>query len=173
MNLIAWKRTACLAVACLGLTLGNAAMAQSSSRVATLRADTPVVLTAENDISSANVTVGDTASFILASDLMVGDAIAVKRGTKVLAKVTLVVKAKAPGRSGALSLRLEPLHGVSKNIPLRANLNGGDNDDVHYERSYHLKWPMGLFRTGDDVVIHSGDSLTVFVATDVQLPALD
>jgi hypothetical protein len=173
MNPIALKRTACLAVACLGITLANAAMAQNSPRVATLRADTPVTLIAANDISSADVAVGDTVSFILANDLVADNAIAVRHGTKVLAKVTMVVKAKFAGRSGALSLHLEPLRVVGKPVLLRANVNGSDNGNVHYEQRYHLRWPMGLFRTGDDVEIRSGTSLTVFVAEDVQLPALD
>jgi hypothetical protein len=44
---------------------------------------------------------------------------------------------------------------------------------VHYERPYNLKFPLGLFRTGDDVEIRTGTLLTVFVADDVLLPAID
>lgn len=84
-----------------------------------------------------------------------------------------MVGAKPAGRSGALWLHIEPLRLGSQTIPLRASLNGNGNSDVNCERPYHLKFPMGLFGTGDDVEIRSGASLTVYVAEDVQLPAFD
>jgi hypothetical protein len=173
MSYITWKRTVCLAVASLGIMLGNVAMAQSSPGVATLRADTPVTLIAVNGISSADAAVGDTVLFIIANDLMVDNAIVVKRGTWVLADVTRVVKARFAGRSGTLSLHMEPLSVGSKTILLQANVNGSNNGEVRYEQSFHWKFPLGMFRSGDDVEIHSGASLTVFVAEDVELPVVD
>lgn len=117
-----------------------------------------------DDLSSAYAAEGATVSFVLANNLTADGAIAVKSGTKAFAKVASAVKAKAAGRSGYLSLRLEPIHMGNQTILLSASAKG--NNDAHYERPYHLKFPMGVFRTGDDVEIRSGTTLTVFVAED-------
>jgi len=169
MKLSAWKQITLLTLASFSVSIGS--MAQNTS--ATLRAGTPVTLVFLNDLSSANASTGTTVTLVLSQNLTVNGAIAVKSGTKVFAKVTTAVKARAAGRSGAITLHLEPLRAGNQTIPLRASLNGNDNDDVRYERPYHLKFPMGVFRTGDDVEIHSSTSLTVFVAEDVHISAFD
>jgi len=171
MKFSSWKRTARLNVACLGVAISCAAIAQSTTPAVTLRAGTPVTLVFSSDLSSGNVAEGASVPLVLASNLMAEGTIVVRSGTKAFATVTMVVKARAAGRSGALTLHLEPLHAGNQTIPLRVNLNGNSTSDVHYERPYHLKFPMGLFRTGDDVEIRSYTSLTVFVAEDVMIPA--
>lgn len=174
MKLNPWKQIVRGAVVSLGLLISAAAVAQSNQELTnaevTLRAGTPVMLLFSNDLSSETIKEGATVSFVLANNLTVGRSIIVKAGTQAFGKVTEVVKAEAGGRSGALALRLEPLQVGHKFIRLRASEDGGA--DVRYERPYNLKFPLGLFRTGDDVEIRTGTLVTVFVADDVLLPGL-
>jgi len=171
MKFFLWKRTTRLAASCLGLAISCPVVAQSMPPAVTLPTGTPVTLVFLSDLSSGNVAEGASVPLVLANNLMAGGTIAMKSGTKAFATVTMAVKARAAGRSGALTLHLESLHAGNQTIPLRVNLNGNSTSDVHYERPYHLKFPMGLFRTGDDVEIRSGTALTVFIAEDVKFPA--
>lgn len=140
---------------------------------ATLREGTPVVLAFTGSLSSKTAANGDPVSLALASDLKVGGVTVAKAGCKVYGHTTLVKRAAVPGKSGALSLQLDYLQVGDAKIKLRNSMDQKAATEVQYSRPYHLKWPMGLLRTGDDIEIKSGTMLTVFVAEDFSLPAAE
>jgi hypothetical protein len=108
---------------------------------------------------------------VLANDITVNGEAVAKAGCMASGQVTGVVRAAFAGRSGRLTLKLDGLFVGDKKVKLRASRNGTEENDVQYGRPYHLKWPMGLLRTGDNVVIGQGTLLSVYVAEDIALPA--
>jgi hypothetical protein len=147
----------------------------SSSGAATviLRESTPVLLAFTGSLSSRTAANGDPVSLVLVNDLRVGRVTVARAGCKVLGHITYVKKAAPPGRSGALNLQLDYLDAGAAKIKLSASGDKGGVSDIRYSLPYHLKWPMGALRTGDDVEIKPGTMLTVFVSQDISLPAAE
>jgi hypothetical protein len=114
---------------------------------------------------------GDLVSFVLASDINVGGAIVAKAGCRAVGEVAYARSAAVPGRSGALSLQLDYVQVGGRRIKLRGSPEAEGAGIVEYDRPSHLKWPMGLLRTGDDLEINQGTVLAAFVAEDISLPA--
>jgi hypothetical protein len=110
-------------------------------------------------------------SLVLVTDLKMDGVTVAKAGCKALGRITLVKKAAPPGKSGALNIQIDRLQVGNQIVKLRGTKNKQGVSEVQYSRPYHLKWPMGLLRTGDDVEIKQGTMLTVFVAEDIPLPA--
>jgi hypothetical protein len=135
-----------------------------------LRAGTPVLLAFAEHVSSKTATKGERVEFVLASDIDVNGSTVVKAGAKAYGEVMEVRRTAVPGRSGAISLRLDYLQAGDTRIKLRSSEQSGENT-VQYSRPAHFKWPMGLLRTGDDVEIGPGTVLAEYVAEDVSLPA--
>jgi len=92
-----------------------------------------------------------------------------KEGAEVSGSVTFVKRAALAGRSGQINLRLDALRVRDKDVRLSGSKDKNAASDVQFSRAYHLKWPMGLMRTGDDVEINSGTQLTVYVSEDIAL----
>ncbi len=158
--------------------LGAALAALMCSGVAaggetTLREGTPVLLAFADGLSSRTAAEGDRVTFVLASDIKAGTETVAKSGCKVFGRVTYVKAAAAPGRSGALTIQLERLLTSVRTVPLTASKDRAGEKEVQYSRHYRLKWPLGLFRTGDDVDIRPGTVLAAFVAEDVTLSQVE
>lgn len=144
-----------------------AAQAVSS---ATVRQGAPVALAFTAPLTSATAAVGDKVNLVLTGNLQVDGVTVAKAGATLSGQVTFVKKAAMAGRSGQINIRLDDLVAGNKKIKLSGSKNNSDGPDVQFSSPYHLKWPMGLFRTGDNVEISSGTLLTVFVAEEVTLP---
>lgn len=139
--------------------------------IAVLRQGTPVSLSFAEPLNTSTAAIGDHVTFVLANDITVNGEVVAKAGCMASGQVTEIVRAALAGRSGRLTLKLDGLLVGDKKVKLRASRNGTGENDVQYGRPYHLKWPMGLLRTGDNVVIGQGTMLSVFVAEDISLPA--
>jgi hypothetical protein len=162
-------------VLCIGAAQGNPRVLpaeDSAAGAATLREGTPVPLAFDGGLSSKTASPGDTVNLVLATDLRVGGVTVAKAGSKVSGHVTSVKRAAAPGRSGALSLQLDYLQAGDVTVKLRGSKDRNGNVAIQYSRPSHLKWPMGLLRTGDEIEIAQGTMLTVFVAEEISLPAV-
>ena len=72
-----------------------------------LARDTSMWLLFSADLNSQTATPGDVVPFVLAGDIKVGEKIVVKSGAPATAKIILVEKAVAPGRSGTVVIRLD------------------------------------------------------------------
>ncbi len=138
----------------------------------TLRAGTQLQLIYAESINTKNALVGSAVTFTLVTDLKVDGAVVARAGSTAIGTIVNVKKAKPPGRSGALALRLDGLQVGGRQVKLTAPepKNGGE---VRYSRPFALKWPLGLFRTGDDVDIPQGTGLVACVADNIELPVID
>lgn len=163
--MIGIRRTALLLLA----LIPGCCIAQSSTAVV-LHTGTLVPLEFVGSLNSRTAVVGDHVDFMLAKDITLDGAVVAKEGTKVSATVTFVKRAALAGRSGQINLRLDALRFGDKKVSLNGSKDKIAASDVQFSRAYHLKWPMGLLRTGDDVEINSGTRLTVYVAEDATLP---
>jgi len=152
--------------------LAPAVFGAKPAAAAVLREGAPVVIAFAGNLSSKTVARGDVVKLELAGDLIAEGLVVAKAGAQVVAHVAAVKRAAAPGKSGAIELQLDHLDTGSAAVPLRGSKTKGQDDSVQYSRPFHLKWPMGLLRTGDDVEIKAGTTLSVFVARDVSLPAI-
>jgi hypothetical protein len=145
----------------------------SSPAAATvLREGTPVVIAFAGNLSSKTAAKGDVVKLELAGDLTADGVLVARAGAVVDAHVAAVTKAAAPGKSGAIELQIYQLDTGNAVVPLRGSKTNGQSEGILYSLPFHLKWPGGLFRTGDNVEIKAGTTLTVFVASDVALPAI-
>ncbi|MGD0548854.1 MAG: hypothetical protein ABR991_13715 [Terracidiphilus sp.] len=142
-----------------------------SVSIATLHQGTPVPLAFAVSVNSKTVKVGDTVPLVLTQDLVIDGGTVAKAGAIAVGEIAAVKNAKFNGRSGALSIRLNTLRAGEVKIKLSASKPKDGDTEVHYSRPFHLKFPMGVLRTGDDVEIRQGTALTVYVAEDISLPA--
>jgi hypothetical protein len=157
-------------VLCFAATQARAGV-PAAGGAATLREGTPVAVAFTGNITSKTAAKGDPVSLELVNDLAGGGVVVAKAGCKVVGHVTAVKKAAAPGKSGALNVQLDYLEVGNGKVRLRDSKDKVDESGIQYSRPYHLKWPVGLLRTGDDIEIKQGTMLTVFVAEDISLPA--
>ena len=149
------------------------ASAQPSSELprVTLREGTQLQLIYTEGVNTKNAVVGSTVTFMLVMDLKVDGALVARAGSTAIGTVVSVKKAKPPGRSGALALRLDYLQVGGRQVKLTGP-ERQNNGELHYNRPFALKWPLGLFRTGDDVDIAKGTGLVACIADNTELPAL-
>ena len=163
-------------VLCFGAVRATAraeSMESAGGGAATLREGTPVLLVFTAGLSSKTAEKGDPVSLVLVNDISIGGVTVAKAGCQAVGHTTYAKRAAAPGKSGALNLQLDYLQVGGEKVMLRASKDKDGETDVRYSRPYHLKWPMGLLRTGDDIEIKQGAVLTVFVAQDISLPATE
>ena len=142
----------------------------SGGGTAVLREGTPVQLAFVQSLSSKAAAQGAPVSFTLVSDIRIGGLTVAKAGSKVFGHTISVKRAAAPGKSGELRIQLDYLAAGNERVKLSGSRDRQGASDIQYSRPYHLKWPMGLLRTGDDVEINQGTTLTAFVAEDISLP---
>jgi hypothetical protein len=142
-----------------------------SVSIATLHQGTPVQLSFAVSVTSKTVKVGDTVPLVLTQDLVIDGGPVAKVGAIAVGEITAVKKAAISGRSGSLSIRLNTLRAGDAKIKLSSSTSRDGDTEAHYSRPYHMKFPMGAVRTGDDVDIKQGTALTAYVAEDISLPA--
>lgn len=129
---------------------------------ASLTKGTPLWLVFADGLNSRTAKPGDTVHFILCGDLKAGDVIFAKSGDTATGRIVSVRKAMAPARSGSITIRLDRLQGDLMPVKLT-----GLSGDVAYSRPACLKWPLGLFRPGEEVDLPQGTGLRAFVAEEV------
>lgn len=83
-----------------------------------LRSGSLIPLEATKNVRASNVKVGDTVEFMVSRDVMVGDEVAIPRGTLVEGKVTLAKKSSSFGTKGRLGINIDNMIFNGQNIPL-------------------------------------------------------
>lgn len=156
-------------IALLLLAAVSSYSAAQSVAPVVLHEGTPVSLAFVESLNSGAAVIGDHVHFVLADSIKVNGAIVAKAGSIASGQVIDVKRAALAGRSGQVTLRLDGLRLGSITIKLRGSKERSGASEVQFIRPYHLKWPAGLMRTGDDVEINRGTLLTVFVAEDISL----
>jgi hypothetical protein len=93
--------------------------ARGADQVVLLRAGTPVFLIFDRSIDSEGVKEGDTIHLRVLRPVVVDDAVVIRSGENVRAKVVEVKKAKGWGGGGQLTVRVESTTGVDgQTVPL-------------------------------------------------------
>jgi hypothetical protein len=157
-------------VLCFATAVGSYAEDAPASGAVTLREGAPVSLAFSQGLSSKTAVQGDSVTLTLVNNLVVDGVTVAKAGGQVFCQASYVKRAAPPGKSGSLSLQLDYLQVGEKKVKLRGSKDKSGVREVQYSAPYHLKWPMGLLRTGDDIELKPGTTLTVFVAEDISLP---
>jgi beta-lactamase regulating signal transducer with metallopeptidase domain len=136
-----------------------------------LPAGTHLWLVFTKGMSSKTAARGDTVELALLNDIKVGDTVVAKAGSKAVGVVSDVKKARAPGKSGALNIQLKYIQADNVQIPIRRLPAEASGSDIQaYNPPFHLKWPLGLFRTGDDVEINQQTTFDAYVDANVLVP---
>jgi len=136
-----------------------------------LPAGTHLWLVFTKGMSSKTAARGDAVELALLTDIKVGDIVVGKAGSKAVGVVSDVRKARAPGKSGALNIQLKYIQADTVQIPIRRLPTEASGSDIQaYNPPFHLKWPLGLFRTGDDVEINQQTTFDAYVDANVLVP---
>jgi hypothetical protein len=136
-----------------------------------LRDGTDVPLKFAQDISSKTAAEGDSVTFVLDSDLKVGDVVVAKAGCRAVGEVTKASKSGMMGKAGDLSIRLDYLKVGDQKVRLRGNKGKeGESGATGAVVLTVLFGPIGLIKHGKNVEIKSGASFPAFVSDDITLP---
>jgi hypothetical protein len=135
-----------------------------------LNEGTRLWLSFSENLSSKTVAQGDPVTLVLINDLKVGNLTVATAGSRAFGTVAYARKAMAPGRSGVLKIRIDYLQVGDAKVRLRSSKEIAHENIVQYSHPFHLKWPLGLLRPGDDVEVTPETALAAYVDEDVSLP---
>jgi len=119
-----------------------------------LREGSPVTLIAVDGFGVEEAAPGQTVTFVLAQDLIIGGKVLARAGGVASGQVTQVSGTIASGEARSVSLERVVLRAANMNVPLRSSQVRGVGGPVQYRQL-----------PGSDRV-----ELTLFVAQDVQFP---
>ena len=128
--------------------------ARSTSDVAVLREGTSVPLIAVDGFSSQGASVGQTVTFVLEQDLIVGEKVLAKTGDVASGQVAQVNAAEAPGQATSVGLERVTLRAGNVTVPLRSSFVRGVAGPMQYK----------------ELTESSKVEVTLFVAENVQFP---
>ena len=139
-----------------------------------LHEGTDVNLKFMQDLSSKTASDGDPVTLTLADDLMVGNIIVARAGSKAFGEVTNAKKSGMVGKAGELNLRLDYIKAGDVKIKLRGTKGKeGESGVTSTVVLTVLFGPIGLIKHGKNVEIKTGSALHAFVGDDIALvPAL-
>lgn len=136
-----------------------------------LRDGTDVALKFAQDISSKTAAEGDPVTFVLDSDIKVGDVVVAKAGCKAVGEVTKASKSGMMGKAGDLSIRLDYLKVGDQKVRLRGSKGKeGESGVTGTVVLTVLFGPIGLIKHGKNVEIKQGSSFPAYVSDDITLP---
>lgn len=132
---------------------------------------TPLRVRLNRTVSSADAKVGETVDFDVLEDVLVNGAVAIQRGSKVLATVTEAQAKGLLGKSGKLHVGLDHARSVlGEKIPLRAieksDRGGGGLTDV---AASIVTAPLLVFMRGKDITLPKGTEVTAYVHGEIRL----
>jgi hypothetical protein len=148
--------------------ISSAAAAAVSSGRRLLARDTPVQLVFATAVSSKTAKVGDRIFLTLADNLESDGVVVAREGTRAVAVITEVDKARRLGAPGEVSFKLESLRAKGINIKLRG---GAARLGLEQREKADTAGAFGLFIRGKDARIDPGAKFTAQVASDTLLPA--
>jgi hypothetical protein len=137
-----------------------------------LKKGTPLRLIVGTDVSSDTAHVGDRFVLLLDENVIVGDRIAVRKGTPVDATITKVEQAERTGKPGLIAFKVERLIAPGITIPLIANLTLAAPDPAAKAQKIvdasqvHV---AGGLPPGEEAEIAPGMPLIATVAADTAL----
>lgn len=139
---------------------------------------TPIKMRLSENLSSETARIGDTVSFEVLEDIMVGDLIVIKQGATAIATITQAQAKRRMGRGGKLDVNIDYVRTVAGDkIALRAvrENSGGSKSGamtagiVATSIVFFPAAPFFLFMKGKEVTIPKGTEITSYVHSDVRL----
>jgi hypothetical protein len=135
-----------------------------------LREGTDVNLKFAQDLSSKTSAEGDPVMMELADDLVIGNVVVAKAGSKAYGEVTESKRAGMMGKAGDLKMRLDYLKVGDSKIHLRGTKGKeGESKTTSTVVLTVLFGPIGLIKHGKEVEIKTGTALHAFVSDDIHL----
>ncbi len=141
----------------------------------TLRALTPVFLTIDEPLASAQAAIGQYFKLSLRQPLEMGGGVTIPAGTTGAGQVVHAGKSRAMGKAGELVLAARYLDYQGTRIPLRSlrygKGQGKDNVETTMWVGLAVSALVTPFITGGEVRIPAGADVWAKVASDVTFPA--
>jgi hypothetical protein len=127
-----------------------------------LRAGTPIPLIAIEDQSIEDAQQLKAVSFALIRDIKVDGVVVAKAGSKATGEAIGAAKLSSDGKTGEIAIEHLMLQVGDDQIPLRGTKVAVDDDTIHYR-------PRSASATDGKTLLHAGDALIVYVASDIAL----
>lgn len=137
-----------------------------------LKAGTPLRLTVVAGADSKTAEIGDPLKLALDEDVTVGDAVALKKGTEVTAKIIALNRSAHAGMPGDLTFVVRAIQAPNLTVPLigGATLEGADGvGKIKSLFFFPVVGTVAVAIHGDEATITPGMTLMASVATDTLL----
>ncbi len=134
----------------------------------TIRADTPVPLIVDRDVSSETIARGDRVPLHLAADLIVDGVTMIAADAAALGQVTVADRKGAYGRGGRIVVSLLYLRDRGRTIRLRGDIEAsGGGHDLRLSGRNVFTAATAVAITGSRATIAAGTRVTGYVLHDV------
>jgi hypothetical protein len=137
-----------------------------------LRKGTPLRLVTGADVSSETAQPGDPILLLLDENVMAGDALVARKGSRVKAIITSADRAGQGGKPGVLTFQVQALEAHGVTIPLTASVTlaapdlAAQSQRIADPSQVHI---AGALPRGEEAEIEPGMPLTATVAADINL----
>jgi hypothetical protein len=151
------------------LSEGSAVPTQSKRDVVVLKRDTPVLLMAINEVSTATAASGTIFKLRVQEPISIDGRAIVPVGTPALGKVLFASDSGGLGKSGRMNAKLLNIMLGDAEIPLDGETSAKGTGAGSAGVAVLFTGVVGLFHRGNNAKIKAGELLTGFIAEDVAL----
>ena len=134
-----------------------------------IRRDTPVVLMAISEVSTATAAAGTRIKLRVQQPLSVDGRIIVPVGTPAFGTVVAAEDSGGLGKSGRMTARLQHIRLGDAEIPLDGDVSAKGTGAGSAGVAVIFTGVVGLFHRGNNAKIKAGEILSAFVSEDVLL----
>jgi hypothetical protein len=153
---------AALAIALYATPAFAEARTQGFDTPATLPANSPIVVSVDEELNSGRNKVGDTFSMTVAEDVVVDGSVVIPRGARAVGEVTSRTGKGMFGKSGKMELAVRSVEVGGRQIPVEGNFReeGKGNKEAAI---WGAVWvgPFAAVITGKNAVVSKARALTV------------
>jgi hypothetical protein len=140
----------------------------SAALVSMLPARTPVRLMVLNEVSTKTAKPGDRFPLVVDEPVIVGDRIVIPVNAKAWGEVSTASESGGAGKSGKLLARLLFVETAVGHVALDGSpASAGESGTVQTVLGVLALGPLGLFARGNNAKLKAGETLTGYVASDV------
>lgn len=137
---------------------------------AVLPANTEVVLSMNEDVTTKRHREGDTFYLSVVQDVMLGDYVIIPKGSRAVGEITWMTGKGAFGKSGKMEVSINAVEVAGRRIPLVGTFRQeGEGNTVATVAAVALVWVAAPFITGKTGVIPRGRELIVHTKEDLPL----
>lgn len=141
----------------------------SVSRPILVPRDTPVVLMAVSEVSTATALSGMRIRLRVHQPILIGGKIVVPVGTPAFGTVVTAEDSGGLGKSGRMTARLQYIRLGDADIPLDGDLSAKGTGAGSAGVAVLFTGVVGLFHRGNNAKIKAGEIVSAFVSEDVLL----